>query len=63
MGPYLVQLNPLLVPLGARVGDPQGAKLGPEQIGGVLLHGRDVEAENLGSDALGAEVICREKHK
>lgn len=58
---HLVELNPLLVSLGARVGNPQGSKLGPEQVGGVLLHGRDVEAEYLGGDTLGAvgEVICR----
>lgn len=27
---HLVELNPLLVSLGAGVGDPQGSKLGPE---------------------------------
>lgn len=59
---HLVELNPLLVSLGAGVGDPQGSELGPEQVGGVLLHGRDVEAECLGGDPLGAvgEVICRQ---
>lgn len=58
---HLVELNPLLVSLGARVGDPQGSKLGSEQIGGVLLHGGNVEAEHFGRDTLGAvgEVICR----
>ena len=54
---YLVQLDPLLVPLGAGVGDPQGTELGPEQVGGVLLHGGHVEAEHLGGDALGAQVV------
>lgn len=44
---HLVELNPLLVFLGTRVGDPQGSKFSPEQVGGVLLHGRDVEAEYL----------------
>lgn len=58
---HLVELNPLLVSLGGRVGDPQGSKLGPEQVGGVLLHGGDVEAEYLGGDPLQAEgqVVCR----
>ena len=60
---YLVQLDPLLVPLGAGVGDPQGAELGPEQVGGVLLHGGHVEAEHLGGDALGAQVVCSKTHK
>lgn len=36
---HLVELNPLLVFLGAGVGDPQSSKLGPKQVGGVLLHG------------------------
>lgn len=58
---HLVELNPLLVSLGEGVGDPQGSELGTEQVGGVLLHGGDVEAERLGGDALRAveEVICR----
>lgn len=58
---HLVELNPLLVSLGSAVGDPQGSELGPEQVGGVLLHGGDVEAEYLGGDTLRAvrEVICR----
>lgn len=58
---HLVELNSLLVFLGVGVGDPQGSKLGPEQVGGVLLHGRYVEAEYLGGDTLRAvgEVICR----
>lgn len=63
-GPFthLVQLNPLLVSLGAGVGDPQGSKLGSEQVGGVLLHGGNVEAEHFGGDTLQAvgEVICRQ---
>lgn len=59
---HLVELNPLLVSLGTGVGDPQGPELGAEQVGGVLLHGGDVEAEYLGGDTLRAvgEVICRE---
>lgn len=58
---HLVELNPLLVSLGVGVGDPQGSKLGPEQVGGIFLHDRDVEAEYLGGDTLRAEgeVICR----
>lgn len=58
---HLVELNPLLISLGAGVGDPQGSKLGSEQVGGVLLHGGNVEAEYLGGDTLRAvvEVICR----
>lgn len=58
---HLVELNPLLVFLGTGVGDPQGAKLSPEQVGGVLLHGGHIEAEHLGGDTLWAvgEVICR----
>lgn len=35
---HLVELNPLLVFLGGGVGDPQGSKLSPEQVGGILLH-------------------------
>lgn len=59
---HLVQLNPLLVSLGAGVGDPQGSKLGSEQVGGVLLHGGNIEAEYFGGDTLQAvgEVICRQ---
>lgn len=34
---HLIELNPLLVFLGTGVGDPQGSKLGPEQVGGILL--------------------------
>lgn len=58
---HLVELNPLLVSLGAGVGDPQGSKLGSEQVGGVLLHGGNVEAEYPGGDSLWAvgEVIYR----
>lgn len=58
---HLVELNPLLVFPGVGVGDPQGSKLSPEQVGGVLLHDRHVEAEYLGGDAPRAvgEVICR----
>lgn len=58
---HLVELNPLLISLGAGVGDPQGSKLGSEQVGGVLLHGGNIEAEYLGGDTLRAvvEVICR----
>lgn len=59
---HLVQLNPLLVSLCGSIGDPQGTKLSPEQVGGVLLHYRHIEAEHLGGDTLGAigEVICGE---
>ena len=58
---HLVELNPLLVSLGAGIGDPEGSELSAEQVGGVLLHGGDVEAEHLGGDTLGAvgKVICR----
>lgn len=58
---HLVELNPLLVSLGAGVGDPQGSKLGSEQVGGVLLHDGNVEAEYPGGDSLWAvgEVIYR----
>lgn len=58
---HLVELNPLLVSLGAGVGDPQGSKLSSEQVGGVLLHGGNIEAEHLGGDTFRAveEVICR----
>lgn len=58
---HLVELNPLLVSLGAGVGDPKGSELGSEQVGGVLLHGGNIEAEYLGGDTLWAvgEVICR----
>lgn len=57
---HLVEFNPLFVPPGTRVGNPQGSKLGPEEIGGVPFHGGDVEAEHLGSDAFGAgrQVVC-----
>lgn len=34
---HLIELNPLLVFLGTGVGDPQGSKLGPEQVGGILF--------------------------
>ena len=60
---YLVELDPLLVPPGAGVGDPQGAELGPEQVGGVLLHFGHIEAEQLGGDALGAQVVYGKTHK
>lgn len=55
----------MLVPLGTRVGDTKGSELGSEEVGGVLLHGGNVEAEYLGSDALGAvgKVICRAGHR
>jgi len=58
---HLVELNPLLVFLGAGVGDPQRSKLCPEQVGGVLLHDRHVEVKCLGGDTLraGGQVICR----
>lgn len=47
---YLVELDPLLRLLGAGVGNPQGPELGPEEVGGVSLHGGHVEAENLGGE-------------
>ena len=36
---HLVELDPLFVPLGCWVGDPQGSELSSEQVGGVPLHG------------------------
>lgn len=57
---HLVELDPLLASLGVGVGDPQGSELGSEQVGGVLLHGGNVEAEYPGGDSLRAklEVVC-----
>lgn len=47
---HLVELDPLLRLLGAGVGHPEGPELGPEEVGGVSLHGGHVEAENLGGE-------------
>lgn len=47
---HLVELDPLLRLLGAGVGHPECPELGPEEVGGVSLHGRHVEAENLGGE-------------
>lgn len=57
---HLIELDPLLASLGVGVGDPQGSELGSEQVGGVLLHGGNVEAEYPGRNSLRAklEVVC-----
>lgn len=56
---HLVQLNPLLASLGFGVGDLQGSELGSEQVGEVLLHDGNIEAEQPGGDSpcAGLEVV------
>lgn len=56
---HLVELNPLLASLGFGVGDLQGSEFGTEQVGEVLLHGGNVEAEQPGGDSprAGLEVV------
>ncbi len=59
-GWHLVELDALLVSLGAGVWHPQRAEFCPEQVGRVLLHAGDVEAEDFGRYSLGTvgKVIC-----
>lgn len=57
---HLVELNPLIASLGFGVGDLQGSELGSEQVGEVLLHGGNVEAEQPGGDSpcAGLQFVC-----